>query len=116
MSAEARAARKENFKMPTKSEIDAIRQLESEREQRRAQRAQREQSRNQTELQRASIAANILLQMNPAFETSKKLIGQTRDYLEGYFDKALPELSAPPEADDADEQETQVEGEPATGE
>ena len=89
-----------------------MQKLEAEREQRRAQRHMREQQRHQTELQRAGIAGNLALQLNPLILANATLIDQTREYLETYFEKALPELSAPPEADDA-EPEAPAEGEAA---
>jgi hypothetical protein len=110
MSAEKRAERRANFTMPSKAEIDAMRTLEAEREQRRSQRYMREQQRAQTELQRAGICGNLILQLNPSVDSNAKLLGQTRHYLETYFDKVTPDLEAPPEPDDADTDQEVQEG------
>jgi hypothetical protein len=100
MSQEARAARKQNFELPTAEQMREAQKLEAEREQRRASRHGREQHRQGMQMQRAGIASNILLQLSPAFAANQNLIVQTRQYLETYFDRVFSELGAEPEPDD----------------
>ena len=100
MSQEARAARKQNFELPTAEQMREAQKLEADREQRRVSRHGREQYRQGMRMQRDSIASTILLQINPAFVANHKLISQTRQYLETYFDRVFSELSVEPEPDD----------------
>jgi hypothetical protein len=112
MSAEARAARKKNFQMPTATELQEMQKLEAEREGRRAQRALRAQNRDGMELNRASICANLVIQLPAAIDSNKTLIDKARKFLEPYLDKAFTQLQEPPESDDKEEPEPEPEPEP----
>lgn len=113
MSAEARAQRKKNFDMPTATELQEMQKLEAERENRRAQRAMRAQTRDNIELQRAGICANIVIQLPSVIDANHALIEKARKYLEPYLDKAFAQLEEPPEVDDAaSEAEPEPEPEP----